>query len=532
MRKNLIALLLILVALLGCLGELYGWLLPTISWPFTVSRELPFLSAPSHQAPWLAIDGRFHWFGWACMGGLILVGVYLLLRRGDSMRLPPVFIKRWQRFRSIRRGYWSLLALVFLLLVAAADQCVAGKRALAVESADGRWYFPAFSRSVLPGSTFGLSGNEALAEADYRKLKENAGKPGFPRLVIMPPIPYDPVMDAVPFPTEPLPVKDGKVYTADGRRLYDGQASRLYPDGGIHLRMRYRRGVPDGHAQGWDAQRHEVYSALYREGELQYERYRGEGEVGSFLALTPLDNIRCVYYHPAPPLAGGHLLGTNSQGADIAAYLFGGLQVNIKAALFYLPAIYSIGLTLGMLMGYFGGKFDLLTQRLIEIFSQLPFLFVVMVLSDFVPLEWRGMFLIMGLLSLFGWMQMTYLIRTATMKEKTRDFVAAARVMGAGPIHILATHILPNLAGIVVTLVPFSIAAVVLSLASLDYMGFGLPETYASWGRLLNDGLSKLSSPWVVSAAFLSLVVTLMLVTFIGEAVREAVDPRRHTYYE
>lgn len=210
MRKNLIALLLILVALLGCLGELYGWLLPTISWPFTVSRELPFLSAPSHQAPWLAIDGRFHWFGWACMGGLILVGVYLLLRRGDSMRLPPVFIKRWQRFRSIRRGYWSLLALVFLLLVAAADQCVAGKRALAVESADGRWYFPAFSRSVLPGSTFGLSGNEALAEADYRKLKENAGKPGFPRLVIMPPIPYDPVMDAVPFPTEPLPVKEDR----------------------------------------------------------------------------------------------------------------------------------------------------------------------------------------------------------------------------------------------------------------------------------------------------------------------------------
>ena len=104
--------------------------------------------------------------------------------------------------------------------------------------------------------------------------------------------------------------------------------------------------------------------------------------------------------------------------------------------------------------------------------------------------------------------------------------------MGAGPIHILTVHILPNLTGIIITLLPFSIAAVVLSLASLDYMGFGLPDTYASWGRLLNDGLAKLSSPWVVSAAFCSLVITLMLVTFIGEAVREAVDPRRHTYYE
>lgn len=466
------------------------------------------------------------------MAGLLAFGLYLLLRRGESLRLPPAFVKRWKRFRSIRRGYYSLLALGVLLMAAAADQCLVGKRALLVVTDDGHWCFPAFSRSVLPGSHFGLTGNEALAETDYRLLKGNEGKDGGPRLVVMPLIPYDPVMDAVPFPTEPLPVKGGKVYAPGGKALYDGQACRLYPDGEAHLRLRYRKGVPDGHVQGWDAGRREVYSALYRGGELQYERYRGEGEAAAFLAQTPPDKISRIYYHPAPPLAGGHLLGTNSQGADIAAYLFGGLQVNIKAALFYLPAIYSIGLTLGMLMGYFAGKFDLVTQRIIEVFSQLPFLFVVMVLSDFVPLELRGMFLIMGLLSLFGWMQMTYLIRTATMKEKTRDYVAAARVMGAGPFHILSSHILPNLTGIIITLVPFSVAAVVLSLASLDYMGFGLPETYASWGRLLNDGLSKLSSPWVVSAAFFSLVATLMLVTFIGEAVREAVDPRRHTYYE
>ena len=206
--------------------------------------------------------------------------------------------------------------------------------------------------------------------------------------------------------------------------------------------------------------------------------------------------------------------------------------MNIKAALIYLPIVYSIGLTLGMFMGYFGGKTDLLTQRVIEVISQLPFLFVIMIVSDLVPLQMRGMILILGLLAMFGWMHITYLVRTATMKEKTREYVEAARVMGAGPFHILRKHILPNMTGIVVTLLPFSAAAVVLSLASLDYMGFGLPDTYASWGRLLNDGLSKLASPWVVSAAFCALVCTLMLVTFIGEAVREAVDPRRHTYYE
>ena len=183
-------------------------------------------------------------------------------------------------------------------------------------------------------------------------------------------------------------------------------------------------------------------------------------------------------------------------------------------------------------MGYFGGRFDLVTQRFIEILSQLPFLFVVMIVSDLVPLELRGLFLILSLLAMFGWMHMTYLVRTATMKEKTRDYVAAAKVMGAGTVHILWQHILPNLRGIVVTLVPFSVAGVILSLASLDYLGFGLPDTYASWGRLLNDGLSKLSSPWVVSSAFVALVGTLLLVTFIGESIREACDPRRHSYYE
>lgn len=529
--KNAIALLLILLAIAGSVAELAGWLLPTISWPFTVSREMQILSLPAEVAPWLSPEARFHWFGWLCMLLAVMVGLYLLLRRRESLRVAPVIAKRWQRFRSFRRGYWSLLILGGIVALAAMDQCLVGKRALVV-SYEGRWYFPAFTRNVLPGSTFGLQGNAAHAETDYRELKKQAGTPGGADFVIMPPIPFDPVMDAVPFPTELLPQQDKLVMEPDAETPYNGQAARLYADGSTHLRIRYRRGLPDGHVQGWDATGREVYSARYKEGELLEERYRGKGKVEAFLAATPADEVHHVYYHPAPPLTGGHLLGTDSKGADIAAYLFGGLQVNIKAALIYLPIVYSIGLALGMFMGYFGGKADLLTQRIIEVFSQLPFLFVVMIMADFVPLHLRGMFLILVLLSMFGWMHITYLVRTATMKEKTREYVAAARIMGAGPFHILARHILPNLTGIVVTLLPFSIAAVVLSLASLDYLGFGLPDTYAGWGRLLNDGLSKLSSPWVVSSAFCALVITLMLVTFIGEAVREAVAPRRHTYYE
>lgn len=532
MRKNLIAMFLISAAVLGCLAELHGWLLPTLSWPFSVSRDFPLLSLPGEYCPRLSVDGRFHWFGWLFMLLSALAGGILLLRRSDSLRLPPEVRLRWQRFRSLRRGYWSLLLLLFLLFCASLDQSLVGKRALAVELEDGSWVFPAFSRDVLPGSTFGLRGNDAIAEANYRMLKEKAGEPGFPKLVVMPPIPYDPTMDVTPFPTERLPMRDGILYAADGVTPFNGQACRLYPDGQLHLRVRFRKGLPDGRVQGWTPSRKEVFSATYSHGELIGHEYTGDMKLQEFMKLSTPGELYLVHYHPAPPLVGGHLLGTNSRGTDIAAYLIGGLQVNVKAACIYLPTIYAIGLTLGMLMGYFGGKFDLITQRCIEILSQLPFLFVVMILSDTVPLELRGMFLILSLMAMFGWMQMTYLVRTATMREKTRDYIAAARVMGAGPVHIVFRHILPNIFGIVITLIPFSVAAVVLSLASLDYLGFGLPDTYPSWGRLLNDGLAKLSCPWIVSAAFFALVTILLLVTFIGEAAREAADPRRHSYYD
>ena len=204
----------------------------------------------------------------------------------------------------------------------------------------------------------------------------------------------------------------------------------------------------------------------------------------------------------------------------------------MKAAIFYLPIVYFIGITFGMMMGYFGGMFDLGMQRLIEIFSQVPFLFIIMIISDMVPLHMKGMFLIISLLIMFGWMSMTYQLRTSTMKEKARDYVAAARVVGASTNRILFVHILPNLVAILVTLVPFSVSALILALASLDNLGFGLPDTYASWGRLLNDGLADLSASWVVTSAFSALVITLLLVTFIGEAVREAFDPKKFTTYK
>jgi microcin C transport system permease protein len=306
----------------------------------------------------------------------------------------------------------------------------------------------------------------------------------------------------------------------------------------MHLRFRFRDGLKDGPADGWDAERNRIYGALYKKGELVSgsESWNGKGDLASFLALES-SGLRQVHFPPSPPTmeeGQTHLLGTSSKGYDVLAYLFGGLQVNFKAALVYIPLVYVLGISIGLLMGFFGGAFDLIVQRLIEILSNIPFLFVVMIASTAIPeglKETAGLWIIIGILLLFGWMGMTYLMRTAALKEKARDYIAASRVIGASTPRILFRHLLPNSVAIIVTLVPFSISSLVLALTSLDYLGFGLPAKYATWGQLLRDGLENLSAPWLVTSAFLVLVCLLILITFVGEAVREAFDPKKFSYY-
>jgi microcin C transport system permease protein len=152
-------------------------------------------------------------------------------------------------------------------------------------------------------------------------------------------------------------------------------------------------------------------------------------------------------------------------------------------------------------------------QRLIEVFSNIPFLFVVIIFASMVPDRFKGLPVILTILAAFGWMGISFLMRTAAYRDKERDYIAAARVLGAGAPRILFRHLLPNTVSILVTLVPFTVSGLV------------------SWGRLLNDGLSNLSAPWLVTSTFTALVGLLVLITFIGEAVREAFDPKKFTTY-
>ena len=297
------------------------------------------------------------------------------------------------------------------------------------------------------------------------------------------------------------------------------------------MRYKYRNGIRTGETLGKNKKGQTVYIATYKEGELIKESYTGEGNKEEFLAAES-SSLQRIFYNPSPSSwKDKHLMGTDSKGNDILAYLYGGLQVNFKAAFIYIPCVYVIGITIGLLMGFYGGTFDIIVQRIIEIFSNIPFLFVILILSGLIPEEFRGLGLILVILTVFGWMGMTYLMRTSAFKEKSRDYVAAARVMGASTPRILFKHILPNSVAIIVTLIPFSVSGIILALTSLDYLGFGLPPSYAAWGKLLQDGLANPSSPWIVSSAVFMLVLILVLVTFIGEAIREAFDPKKFTTY-
>ena len=520
-----LGLFLTLLGALAATGEIRGLAFPTARWFFATSRDVPWLHVH------LSDERLFPWFGWLSTALLVACGLLLVLRPWWGGPRNPVTEQRIRRFRAIKRGYFSLVILLVLGGLAALDQVVVGKRALAVKY-QGQWSFPAFLPGTVKNAEYGMDGELADAPADFRELKRRLQATGS-GWVLLPPIPYDPTGDTLPACSAALVQRDGLYYEAGASQPFSGMAATYHDvdKSLIHLRYSMRHGVRSGPVDGYDPDGTAVYSGDYKYGTLTGDRFHGSGDKARFLAL-PGSALRAVKYHPAPPQpGGGHWLGTTSQGYDVLAYLYGGMQVNFKAALIYLPIIYLIGISVGMMMGFFGGWFDLIVQRLIEIFSNMPFLFVVIIFSKMVPERYKGLPVILTILIAFGWMGMTFLMRTAAYRDRERDYIAAARVLGAGMPRILFLHLLPNTVAILVTLVPFTLSGLIFSLTSLDYLGFGLPPEYATWGRLLNDGLANLSASWLVTSTFIVLVGMLVLITFVGEAVREAVDPKKFTYY-
>lgn len=227
--------------------------------------------------------------------------------------------------------------------------------------------------------------------------------------------------------------------------------------------------------------------------------------------------------NPAAPSAE-NLLGTDDRGRDLLAQLIYGFRVSVLFALALTAIGTVLGIATGALQGFFGGKVDLGFQRFIEIWGSMPELYLLIIFSAvFAP----SVGLLLVLLSLFGWMGLSDYVRAEFLRNRQMDYVRSARALGVSNLHIMWRHILPNSLTPVVTFLPFRMSAAILALTSLDFLGLGVPPGTPSLGELLSQGKANIDAWWISLSTFAVLVVTLLLLTFMGDALRDALDPRK-----
>ena len=227
--------------------------------------------------------------------------------------------------------------------------------------------------------------------------------------------------------------------------------------------------------------------------------------------------------NPAAP-SRENFFGSDDRGRDLLAQLIYGFRVSVLFALALTFIGVVLGVITGAIQGFFGGKTDLAFQRFIEIWGSMPELYLLIIFSAiFAP----SVALLLVLLSLFGWMGLSDYVRAEFLRNRQMDYVRAARALGVSNLQIMWRHILPNSMTPVVTFLPFRMSAAILALTSLDFLGLGVPPGTPSLGELLSQGKANIDAWWISLSTFAVLVITLMLLTFMGDALRDALDPRK-----
>ena len=226
---------------------------------------------------------------------------------------------------------------------------------------------------------------------------------------------------------------------------------------------------------------------------------------------------------PAPPSAE-NLLGTDDQARDVVARLIYGFRISVLFGLALTLFSSLVGVIVGAVQGFYGGKIDLLGQRFIEIWSGLPVLFLLIIMTSFItPNFWW----LLGIMLLFSWMGLVDVVRAEFLRARNLEYVRAARALGLDNRGIMFKHMLPNAMVATLTFMPFILTGSITTLTSLDFLGFGLPPGSPSLGELIAQGKTNLHAPWLGASAFIVLALMLSLLVFIGEAVRDAFDPRK-----
>jgi len=449
--------------------------------------------------------------------------------------LDPITRRRLQRVRRIKRGWWSFIILLVAMALSVIAPLLAESRALAVWH-DGKLYLPTFQ--FLEMKTFGQEapagwdGNEieteyfrlqrewrverqmhardiqAAGNDPVRRAEVDARYPNRGNFVVMPPIPWNPYQSDFSS-NEILPEIQRAMNAGQGTRAerlarregLDELADAIY-DGSIAALLADPAKSPTGTLAG-----------LARSG-----------------AMPSLKGLGSPPPH-APNASRRHFLGTDAQGRDVASRLLYGFRISIFFALFLTLSGQIVGTIVGSLQGYLAGRFDMLSQRVIEVLIAIPGLYVVIVLAAlFQPTFW----MLLAILALFQWISITFFMRTEMYREKTREYCLAARSYGASHLRIVFRHLLPNCLTPLVTFTPFAVVGAIFALTGLDFLGYGLPAPTPSWGELIDQALQTQNRDklWLILAPFTALTVTLVLVVFIGESVREAFDPKQFARYE
>lgn len=256
-------------------------------------------------------------------------------------------------------------------------------------------------------------------------------------------------------------------------------------------------------------------------------QHLNEGDNWMLRAPIPHSYNSINYYtdhpNPAPPSAG-NLLGTDDRGRDVLARLIYGFRLSVLFGLALTVVGLSIGLLTGALQGYLGGRFDLAFQRFMEVWGSMPELYLLIIFSSiFTPTIW----LLLILLSLFGWMGLSDYVRAEFLRGRNLEYVTAARALGVSDAAIMWRHLLPNAMTPVLTFLPFRLSGAILALTSLDFLGLGVPPSTPSLGEILSQGKENIEAWWLSISAFGVLVGLLVLLIFIGEGLREGFDTRK-----
>ncbi|MDU8502389.1 ABC transporter permease [Pseudomonas syringae] len=258
-----------------------------------------------------------------------------------------------------------------------------------------------------------------------------------------------------------------------------------------------------------------------------YVRELIEGQ-GGWMLFAPIpfsyDTVNYDLKSPSPtPPSAQNWLGTDDQARDVLARVIFGTRVSLLFALALTLVSTLIGIVAGALQGYYAGWVDLLGQRLLEVWSGLPVLYLLIILSGFVE---PGFWWLLGIMTLFSWLTLVDVVRAEFLRGRNLEYVKAARALGVGDFHVMLRHILPNAMTATLSYLPFILTGAISTLTALDFLGFGMPMGSASLGELIGQGKNNLQAPWLALTAFFSLALILSLLVFIGEACRDAVDPR------